>query len=329
MKKIKKIDSNILRLLAILILFTIVACITKPTNFMKLGNFQSMAKQLSEYGLMALGVGICMISGGIDLSTVYIANLTGIVAGLMMQRMAPESAGSGYIYVSMITALAIGTICGIFNGILVSRFRIPAMLATLGSSQLLMGVAIVISHGSTVSGIPAAYTGLGKVVIANVPLAFVLFLISTAVLTFVMSKSKFGQRVYLVGTNALAAKFAGIKNNRIIIRTYMISGLLSALAGLISLARINSAKADFGTSYTMQTILIVVLGGVNPNGGFGSIPGIAIAVMILQMMSSYLNMFPNISNYYRDLIWGAALIAVLISNYIIQQNKAMKLSKIG
>lgn len=329
MEKIKKIDTNILRLLAILILFTIVACITKPTNFMKLGNFQSMAKQLSEYGLMALGVGICMISGGIDLSTVYIANLTGIVAGLMMQRMAPESAGSGYIYVAMITALAIGTLCGIFNGVLVSRFRIPAMLATLGSSQLLMGVAIVISHGSTVSGIPAAYTGLGKVLIANVPLAFVLFLISTAVLTFVMSKSKFGQRVYLVGTNALAAKFAGIKNNRILIRTYMISGLLSALAGLISLARINSAKADFGTSYTMQTILIVVLGGVNPNGGFGSIPGIAIAVMILQMMSSYLNMFPNISNYYRDLIWGVALIAVLISNYIIHQQKAMKLSKIG
>ncbi|MEG1166341.1 MAG: ABC transporter permease, partial [Oscillospiraceae bacterium] len=84
---------------------------------------------------------------------------------------------------------------------------------------------------------------------------------------------------------------------------------------------------DFGVSYTMQTILIVVLGGVNPDGGFGSIPGVAIAVVILQMISSYLNMFPNISNFYRDLIWGAALIAVLIINFVINKSKTKKLSK--
>lgn len=132
-----------------------------------------------------------------------------------------------------------------------------------------------------------------------------------------------------MGTNAKCAMFAGIKNKEIIIRTYMLSGLISGCAGLLSLARINSAKADFGTSYTMQCILIAVLGGINPNGGFGSIPGVAIAVLILQMLSSYLNTFPDVSNYYRDSIWGLALIGVLIINFMIEKRKTAKLAKMN
>ena len=145
--------------------------------------------------------------------------------------------------------------------------------------------------------------------------------------SLIISKTKFGERVHLVGTNEKAAKFAGINNVSVIIRAYALSGIVSAVAGILSLSRISSAKADFGSSYTMQTILISVLGGVNPNGGFGSVPGIAIAVIILQMLSSYLNMLPNISNYYRDLIWGVALIGVLIMNYYIEKHRMTKQSK--
>ena len=310
-------------LLIILVAFIVIACVTKPSEFIKIGNFQTMAKQLSEYGLMAIGVGICMISGGIDLSTVYIANLCGIIAGLMMQ-------GNGSIALAILVALIVGMICGAFNGFLVSYLKIPAMLATLGTYQLFMGIAIIFSGGSTVSGIPEGYTGFATTALFGyVPLSFVVFLILIVVMTFIMSKTKFGTRVYLVGTNEKAAKFAGIHCNAVLIRTYMLSGLVSAVAGLLSLARINSAKADFGSSYTMQCILIAVLGGVNPNGGFGTIPGIAVAVVILQMMSSSLNMFPSISNYYRDLIWGIALIGVLIINFVLDKRRNQRLSKIS
>lgn len=317
----KKIDNNIKRLLIILALFIVIACVTKPTQFIKIGNFQTMAKQMSEYGLMAVGVGICMISGGIDLSTVYIANLCGILAGMMMQ-------GGGSNLAAILVALAVGALCGIFNGFLVSYLKIPAMLATLGTYQLFMGIAIIVSGGSTVSGIPESYTSFATTALFGyIPLSFVTFLLIIIAMTFVMSKTKFGTRVYLVGTNEKAAQFAGINCKNILIRTYMLSGLVSAVAGLLSLARINSAKADFGSSYTMQCILISVLGGVNPNGGFGTIPGIAIAVVILQMMSSYLNMFSDISNYYRDLIWGVALIGVLIINFVLDKRRNQKLSK--
>ncbi|MGC4018582.1 MAG: ABC transporter permease [Muricomes sp.] len=319
----KKMDSNIKRLLIILVAFIIIACVTKPTEFIKIGSFQTMAKQLSEYGLMSIGVGICMISGGIDLSTVYIANLCGILAGIMMQD-------GGSVPLAIVVALLAGTLCGSFNGFLVSYLKIPAMLATLGTYQLFMGIAIIASNGSTVSGIPEAYTSFATTALFGyIPLSFVVFILLIVVVTFIMSRTKFGARVYLVGTNEKAARFAGIHCNSVLVRTYMLSGIMSAVAGLLSLARINSAKADFGSSYTMQSILIAVLGGVNPNGGFGSIPGIAIAVVILQMMSSYLNMFPNISNYYRDLIWGVALVAVLIINFTFDRRRTQRLSKVS
>lgn len=321
MKKLKKIDGNILRLLAIFVVITAVAGLTKGTKFINTGNLQSMAKSLTEYGLMSVGVGITMISGGIDLSTVYVANLCGILAGMTM-----KSTGGGVI-AAVAVALVVGILCGAFNGLLVSVLKIPAMLATLGTYQLYMGIAIVCSKGSTVSGIPREFSSFSQMMILGIPLPFIIFILMVILIALVMSKTKFGKRVYLVGTNEKAAKFAGINTKSVLIRAYILSGLVSAVAGLLSLSRISSAKADFGSSYTMQTILIAVLGGVNPNGGFGSIPGIAIAVLILQMLSSYLNMFPSISNFYRDMIWGVALIAVLIMNYVIDKRRMAKLSQ--
>ena len=321
MKKLKKIDGNNLRLLAIFVVITAVAGLTKGTKFINTGNLQSMAKSLTEYGLMSVGVGIAMISGGIDLSTVYVANLCGILAGMTM-----KSTGGGII-AAVAVALVVGILCGAFNGFLVSVLKIPAMLATLGTYQLYMGIAIVCSKGSTVSGIPREFSSFSQMMILGIPLPFIIFILMIIIIAFIMSKTKFGKRVYLVGTNEKAAKFAGINTKSVLIRAYILSGLVSAVAGLLSLSRISSAKADFGSSYTMQTILIAVLGGVNPNGGFGSIPGIAIAVLILQMLSSYLNMFPSISNFYRDMIWGVALIAVLIMNYVIDKRRMAKLSQ--
>lgn len=320
MKKAKKIDGNILRLLAIFVIILAVSGITKGTSFLNVGNLQSMAKTLTEYGLMAVGCGITMISGGIDLSTVYIANLCGILAGVTMN----ESSSS--IVLAIIVALVVGALCGIFNGFLVSVLKIPAMLATLGTYQLYMGIAVVASKGSTVSGV-TSFSSFAYMTVAGIPMPFIVFVLMIVVISFIMGKTKFGKRVHLVGTNEKASKFAGINTVSVLIRAYMLSGIVSAVAGLLSLSRINSAKADFGSSYTMQTILISVLGGINPDGGFGSIPGVAIAVLILQMLSSYLNMFPNISNYYRDLIWGVALIAVLIMNFTIEKRRMAKLSQ--
>jgi simple sugar transport system permease protein len=134
-------------------------------------------------------------------------------------------------------------------------------------------------------------------------------------------------KLYLIGTNSKAAFFAGIENRVILIKTYMISGLLSSLAGLIMMARTNSAKADYGAAYTLQCVLIAVLGGVDPKGGMGTIRGVTLAVLVLQLLSSGLNMFERISNFYRDVIWGGVLILALIVNWFITKHNEKTVAK--
>lgn len=319
------IDPNTKRLGILLVIIFIAASMLKPGTFLRVANFQSIGVQLSEYGLMALGGGIAMISGGIDISSVYMANLCGISAALCMQHFtqAAGSASAGAVLAGCMLALIIGLLCGAFNGFLIAFVRIPAMLATLGTYQLYLGIAIILSKGSTVQGVAKSFSFLGSGRLFQVlPVPFVIFLLMAVFLSFIMKKTKLGTDITCVGTNEKAALFSGIKVKNVLVKTYMLSGLASAIAGLISLSRLNSAKADFGSSYTMQCILIVVLGGVNPNGGFGNVSGIAIAVVILQTLSSLLNMFPNISNFYRDLIWGVALIAVLIFNHYVNQTRS-------
>ena len=313
-------DDNSRRLIVILIVLLIITGVTKSSQFLNVGNVQSIGKQLTEYGLMSLGMGICMLSGGIDLSTVYIANLCGISAGLIIQNGTNDVAG---ILLACVVALLVGTACGIFNGFLISFLNIPPMLATLGSYELFLGISIVNSGGSTVSA-NGKFNILSAMTVFGIPFPFILFIVCTVILSLLMNKTSFGNKVYLVGTNAKSAKFAGINVKMTTLYCYMVSGILSAIAGLVSLSRLNSAKADFGTSYTMQTILVVVLGGINPNGGFGNIPGIAFSVIILQMLSSYLYQFPSISNYYRDMIWGIALFAVLVFNISVSRKRAKK-----
>ena len=316
-------DDNVRRLIIILAVLLAVTAVTKSSAFVNLNNFQSIGKQLTEYGLMSLGMGICMISGGIDLSTVYVANLSGICAGLIIQSAVP-----GNTVLGCLAALAVGAVCGLFNGVLISYFHIPPMLATLGSYELFMGISVVLSGGSTVS-VNGELELLSGLAILNIPLPFLIFIAATIILGLVMSGTKFGEQVYLTVTSEKAARFAGIHVKATVIKCYLVSGVLSGMAGLISLSRLNSAKADFGTSYTMQTILVAVLGGINPNGGAGKIPGIAFSVIILQILSSYLNQFPAISNYYRDLIWGAALLLVLVFNVEISRRPKKQRRKLN
>jgi simple sugar transport system permease protein len=131
----------------------------------------------------------------------------------------------------------------------------------------------------------------------------------------------------MMGSNPVASKFSGLNNTGITNRVFMYSGIMAAIGGLIMLANYNSAKPDYGSAYTLQCILIVVLGGVNPNGGFGKIGGVTVAILILQVLSSGLNLFQNISNFYRPLIWGTVLLLVLSLNYFSQLNETKKIAR--
>ncbi|MDR0584641.1 MAG: ABC transporter permease [Treponema sp.] len=325
-------DKNVVRLFFVFVGVFVLMGLLKPSLFLRSANFISMATQFPEYGLMAIGISLAMVSGGIDLAVVSTANLSAIVAAKYLLATVPQGMPAGEtlnaILIAVVLALLVGTVAGCFNGFLVAWLRIPPILATLGTQQLFTGIAIVITQGRPLSRLPILYSQIGNTELFGfLPVPFIIYVIVAIVIGIILGKTSFGLRLYLVGTNPKSALYAGIENKIILLRTYLISGLLSSVAGLIMMARANSAKADYGAAYTMQCVLIAVLGGVNPSGGFGTIRGITLAVLILQFLSSGLNMFERISNFYRDIIWGGVLIIALISNWLISKHNNKRLRR--
>jgi simple sugar transport system permease protein len=327
-----KKDIHFTRLLIIMLITLVVLSAIKTEKFLTLDSFQSMAYQFPQYALLSLGIMLAMISGGIDLSVVGIANLSAILTAKTMLALIPEGAApettGGAILLAILIGIIGGIVAGFFNGVLISRVGIPPILATLASMQLFKGISIVITEGKAMSGLPILYSNIGNSAVFNiVPVPLIVFIIVTIFVYFLLDKTVYGQKLYMVGTNQTAALFSGINVKRTLTVTYMLSGLLSALAGLVMMATMNSAKADYGTQYTLQSILVVVLGGVNPNGGYGKIGSVTVAILILQFLSTGLNMFPEISNFYRSLIWGAVLLSVLVINHLLERRKLKRIAK--
>lgn len=315
-------DSHFFRLLVLLIVVLVMCTILQPKLFPRFSTFSSIAKQFPEFGILSIGIGLALLTGGIDLSSVAVANLSAIIAAKIMIKFAPKDTPpvkTGLvILVAILASIAIGVICGIINGSLISRIGIPAILATLGTQQLYSGIAIVITEGKPQSGLPIIFSKVGnKTLFGFLPVTLIVFILCAIGVGIMLSRSVLGHQTYMVGTNPLSARYAGINNPKVVTTMYAVTGGLASLAGLIMTARTNSAKADFGASYTLQCVLISVLGGMDPSGGKGNVGGIVLAVIILQSLSTTLSMFENISNFYRDIIWGLALIGVLVANHYL------------
>ena len=314
------------RQLLIFILAFLFMSVLHPTLFLTKRNILSMAWQFPEYGLLAFGVMLAMIAGGIDLSLIGTANLTSILTGLMLSRFITDSmptATQVLILLGCISiSLLVGALCGLFTGYLIAGVKVPAMLATLGNLQLFTGISLVLTKGKAVSGVPSLYVEFGTTEIFGIlPVALLIYIAVMMWMYYVVEKSSFGVKLRMMGTNSKASTFAGQNNLHITAKAHMYGGIIAAMTGLIMLARLNSARPDFGSSYTMQSILLVVLGGVSPNGGKGKISGVVTAIVLLKMIESGINRFRSVSTYYVTLIWGAVLILALVIDYVSQKPK--------
>lgn len=313
------LSSEMTRLFLLTLLIFVVMAALDPLRFLTLGNFSSMAFQFPEFAILSLAMMLSMMTGGIDLSIVGISNLSAVVAALLLSSLAgPEATGlaaAGTIGLAIAAALLVGGICGLLNGLMIGIFGLPPILATLGSGLVFTGVAVAITGGSAVLGFPAAFAFLGNNAVFGLPVPLIIFVAIAATVWLVLERTALGLRIQMLGTNPLAARFAGIDDLAVTVRTYLLSGLFSAAAGLVIMSRANSAKADYGSSYLLLSILICVLGGINPYGGFGRVAGLVLAVLSLQFLSSGLNML-QVSNFAKELIWGGLLLAVMVANGI-------------
>ena len=319
LKNAAKKNQNITRLLAIMVVWMIFMAITKFDKFYTFANFKTMFSQFPEYGVMALGAMLCMITGGIDLSCVGVANFTAVTSALLMTAIAGEGGvlPTATFPLFLLLALVIGGVVGAFIGFLVAKIRIPAMLATLGVNELLTGICIVMTGGSAYSSFPKQMTDLIAYDIGGVlPVRLLVFIVVAVIIWFMLEKTSYGTKLRLLGTGEKVAIYSGMKTVNMYIRTHMTSSICAAIGGLLMLGTYASARADYGSQYTLQTILIIVLGGVSPVGGKGKMSGVILAIFVLKMLEAGINRFPQISSYYISLIWGGVLILAMVLDYI-------------
>ncbi len=302
------------RLAVIMVLVFAFMAAVAPDRFLSAQNATSMAFQFPEFAILALAITITMLTGGIDLSIVGIANCCAIIAALILTLLAPGAeAGVGWLLLAYAAALAGGAAAGLFNGVLIAYLGLPPILATLGSGLVFTGLAVAFTGGTAVMGLPPSVAWLGNGNLAGVPAPLIVFALLAAGLSFVLSRTGFGLKVQMYGANPLAARYAAVDIERLLLKVYVASGMLAAVAGLVIMSRANSAKADYGQSYTLLAVLIAVLGGVNPYGGYGRVIGVVLAVLTMQFLSSGLNML-QVNNFAREMIWGVLLILVMIIN---------------
>ena len=318
------------RLFIITVVLFVVFSLLLPGKFLTVINMQSMAVQLPEFGILAFAIMITMLTGGIDLSIVGTANLSAIVAAMILTSLTGD-AGVGMslavaIPLAVMGALVVGSICGLFNGFLVSQIGITPILATLGTGAIYTGLSFVITGGPAITTTQLAFIGNGSIL--GVPIPVIVFIVIVIVFAIMLNRTVFGFDIYMLGTNPTASLFSGINNDRVLLRTYWVAGVIAGIAGIIFLARTNSAKPDFGASFILLTVLIAILGGVSYTGGFGTVTGMVLAVLSIQFLSTGLNMlalqwFPSSAAiFFRQFAWGGLLLVVMVLNYYTEKRRS-------
>jgi len=242
----------------------------------------------------------------------------------------PATASPGqqwlFIGVAFLLALVVGLVCGVLNGFLIGRVGVPPILATLATMTFFTGISTVLTGGKTVTGFPDPVSVIGSKSLLGIPIPFIVFVLITILSYYLLYRTSFGFKVRMMGANPTAANFSGINNANILMQIYIISGIFSAVTGILVMGRTMSAAIEYGsTTYVLLTILITVLAGIIP--GFGSMLDMFISVLILQILSTgFHNLLSGVrgSSFFRDFAWGVLLILIFIINYYTRRRRAQE-----
>lgn len=319
---------DLLTLAALLVLvFAVMAWWVPSGRFLRLANFEGLSYVAPELGLLAVATMAAMLTGGIDLSLIGIANLAGILAGLLFHWAAgvargPELAGLAlpWVVAGVGCALLVGALAGLLNGLLIARLRLTPILATIGTGQAFTGLALVLTGGPAIVGFPSAWQALGGGTLGGVAGPLWVLLACASAVGVLLSRTVWGRTLTLIGSGARAAEFAGLRTARAVMLSYVLTGMLAAVAGVLLSARTNAAKSDYGTSYLLQAILVAVLAGTNPAGGRGSVPAVLLALCTLMLLSSGFQLL-RFSNFLVDFIWGATLLGAMALGVALRRGR--------
>ncbi len=303
--KIVKIlkKSSLTTITGILVIMVIIASLSSQ-YFLDSYNVQSLIRDLAYIGMIGIGQSLLLLIGELDLSVGKIASLCGILSGIMMVNYGFNP------YLSLILALFLGLFFGFINGQLITKLRLNAMVATIGMQGVYGGINLVLTKGKAITGIPEKIYILGKGVIWFIPIPFMFTIIVLILVLFLVKKTKTGRYIYAIGSNKEAAKILGIRVDKIRVLIYSLVGVISALAGILYVARLGSSQSSIGENWPMNSIASAVIGGVALTGGVGNPAGALVGAAIISVISNLIVLL-GVNVYWQSAVSGIVVVLAI------------------
>jgi len=300
-----QLDRNLLHRLGIVAVLVVIAGLLSATteSFATTSNLTNVARQISINGILAVGVTFVLLTGGVDLSLGSVVALSGVVCALFAHP------GDHPLYVPIGMGLLTGVLCGLLNGVLVTRGGIAPFIVTLGMMTVARGLALILSGGKPVADMSPALTDLSGD-LGPLPIPLLCFALVAGLSWLFLSRFRLGRHLYAVGGNELAARAAGVSVPRVKLFAYGLCGLLTGLAGVVLAARITTGQPNAGQAYELDAIAAVVIGGTSLSGGVGSVLGTVLGVLLIGVINNGLDLL-SVSSYYQAVIKGVIIVGAV------------------
>ena len=300
-------------ILAVLLVIALAVLAMQSDRFFTVDNLLNQGRLMAEVGLVALAMTFVIVTAGIDLSVGSILGLVAILLGVFWQKLGIP------LPAAMALGLVVGALAGLVNGIIITRFRVPPLIATLATLALYRGLAEGISQARSVRGYPEWFFVLGQGEVLGVPTQLWIFLACAVIAAIVLGMSTFGRATYATGANIVAARFSGIPVDRTILLIYTASGLIAGLAAIIFVSRVSTTRSDMGTGLELDVITAVVLGGTSIFGGRGTIIGTLLGLILMQALKNGLAL-AGVKGDGTIVVIGLILIATIIISNLVRRD---------
>lgn len=312
--------SNMTAITIILALMILLASFSSE-YFLDEYNLKALVRDLAFIGMIGIGQALLLLIGELDLSVGKIASLCGIIAGMLMVTFGFNP------YLSLAAALTLGVMLGALNGLIITKLRLNSMVVTIGMAGVYGGITLVLTKGKAVTNIPEVIHFLGKGHLGPVPVPFVFTIAVLLAVLFLVKKTKTGRYIYAIGNSQEAARILGIKVDRVRILNYAIVGFISALAGILYVARLGSSQASIGDSWPMNSIAASVIGGVALTGGVGNPAGALVGAAIISVIQNMI-VLKGVSVYWQSAVSGFVVVAAISFGSISAMLRERKQRKI-
>ena len=310
-------QSKLLRHETVLAVLTVIAMVVLASlsdKFFTVDNLLNQGRLMAEVGLISLAMTFVIVTGGIDLSVGSILGLTAILLGVFWKNLGLP------LPAAIVLAMACGTFAGWVNGLIITRFSVPPLIATLATLALYRGLAEGISEARSVRGYPEWFFFFGQGEVLGVPFQLWVLGLATLVAAVILGLTPFGRATYAIGANEVAARFSGIRVNATKLWIYTASGFCSALAAVIFVSRVTTTRSDMGTGLELDAITAVVLGGTSIFGGRGTIIGTALGLILIQALKNGLAL-SGVKGDGTIVVIGLVLIGAILVGALFDRNR--------